>query len=146
MVIKRVHRIKTMGRIHTRMHANALNEQYVQLSWECGALIGQAVQNVIFSNLQHFIRHYKWRWHVLLIRINLEVIKCCVSMYLAVESASNQTKNSSRCSQMESGVNHNIVHETVYCSLKKKSSFLFYCSTERLRVMEMVTLKDISAK
>lgn len=54
MVIKRVH-----GQIHSRMHANAVNEQYVQLSWECGALISQAVQNGIFSNTQHFNRHYK---------------------------------------------------------------------------------------
>lgn len=38
-VTNRVHRVKTVGSIHNNMHANAVNEQFADMSWECGALM-----------------------------------------------------------------------------------------------------------
>lgn len=34
-VIHRVHKVKMVGRIHTRMHANTANEQFAELGMWC---------------------------------------------------------------------------------------------------------------
>lgn len=112
--------------------------------WERGALMRPATQNLIFSNLQHFNRCYMWCWHVLLIRINLEVISGC----LAKKSASTQSENTSGTPGNSDGENgwekHNTKCDNLYCSQEEKSSSLFRRYTDSLEVMEMVMIECLA--